>query len=58
MFDDIELLKMGKLSSQKNIDKVEKYSDKINQMDIIDDEEYDERNQIGEIEEDDLESEE
>ena len=50
---DIEVLKLGKLGSQKNIDNVEKETDKRNRMDMIDDEEYDERDQIGERKEDD-----
>ena len=41
MTDVIEVLKLGKLSSQKNIDNVEKEYDKRKRMDIIDDEEYD-----------------
>ena len=45
--DVIEVLKLGKLISQKNIDKVEKEYDKRNWMDMIDDEESDERDQIG-----------
>ena len=56
MSDDIELLKLGKLSSQKNINNVGKEYEKINRMDIIDDGESDERYQIEEIKEDDLES--
>ena len=28
--EDIEVLKLGNLSSQKNIDNIEKYSDQIN----------------------------
>ena len=34
--DDKEVLKLGKLSLQKNIDNIERESDKINKMDIID----------------------
>ena len=45
--DVIEVSKLGKLSPQKNIDNAEKESDKINQMDMIDDEEYDEKDKIG-----------
>ena len=45
--DVIEVLKLGKLISQKNMDKVEKEYDKRNWMDMIDDEESDERDQIG-----------
>ena len=46
--DIIEVLKLGKLSSQKNIDNVEKEYDKRYRMDMIDDEESDERYQKGE----------
>ena len=46
------------MSSLKNIENVEKYSDERNWIDIIDDEEYDERDQTWESKEDDLESEE
>ena len=35
--DVIEVLKLGKLSLQKNIDNAEKYPDKRNRMDMIDD---------------------
>ena len=56
--DVIEVLRLGKLSSQKNIYNVEKESDKRNRMDIIDDEEYYERDQTEESKEDDLESQE
>ena len=42
---DIEVLKLRKLSSQKNIDDLEKESDERYQMDMIDDKEYDERYQ-------------
>ena len=34
--DDLEVLKLGKLSSQKYIDNIEKESDKSNQIYIID----------------------
>ena len=34
MTEDIELLKLGKLNLQKNIDNIEKYSHKRNRMDI------------------------
>ena len=43
---------MVKLSLQKNIYTDEKESHKRNRVDIIDDEEYDERDQIGESKED------
>ena len=48
VIDVIEVLKLGKLSSQKNIDNVEKEYDKRYRMDMIDDEESDERYQKGE----------
>ena len=51
MTDVIEVLKLGKLSSQKNIDNVGKESDKSNRVDMIYDEESDERDHIGEIKE-------
>ena len=35
--NDIKVLKLGKLISQKNLGNIEKESDKINKMDIIDD---------------------
>ena len=38
MTDVIEVLKLGKLSLQKNIDNIEKEYDKRNRMDMIDDE--------------------
>ena len=38
---DIEVLELGKLSSQKNIENIEKKYDKNNQIYIIDDKEYD-----------------
>ena len=46
MNTDIEVLKLRKLSSQKNLDYLEKESDKINQMDMSDDKESDEREHI------------
>ena len=46
MNTDIEVLKLRKLSSQKNIDYIEKESDEINHTDMSDDKEYDERDQI------------
>ena len=49
--DDIEILKLGKFSSQKNIDNIEKESDKMNWMYMIDEKKYDERDQIGENDE-------
>ena len=55
--DDIEVSKLGK-GTKKNIDNVEKESDERNRMDMIDDKEYDEKYQIGESKEGDLESEE
>ena len=48
MTDDIEVLKLIKLSLQKNIYNIEKYSDEINLMDMIDDTESDRGDQIGE----------
>ena len=56
--DDIEVLKPGTLSLQKNMDNLEKEYDKSNQIDIIDDKEYDKRDNIGEMKENELESEE
>ena len=44
--NDIEVLKLRKLGSQKNKDNIEKESDERNRMDMIDDKEYDERDQI------------
>ena len=44
--EDIEVLKLVKLSSQKNIGNIEKYSDESNQMYMSDDKESDERDQI------------
>ena len=46
MNTDIEVLKLRKLSSQKKIDYLGKYSDEINQMDMSDDKESDERDHI------------
>ena len=46
LIEGIEVLEMRKLSSQKNIDYVEKKSDKNNQIHILDYKEYDERDQI------------
>ena len=43
---DIEVLKLGKLSLQKNIDNIEKAYDDRNWMDMSDDNESDERDQI------------
>ena len=37
MTNDIEVLKLGKFSSQKNIDNIEKEPDERNRMDMIDD---------------------
>ena len=44
--EDIEILKLGKLSSQKSIDNIEKYSDESNWVGMIDDKNADERDQI------------
>ena len=44
--DVIEDLKLGKLISHKNLDNVEKESDVINQMDMSDENDSDERDQI------------
>ena len=44
--EDIEILKLVKLSLQKNIDNIEKYSDGNNQMDMSDNKDSDERDQI------------
>ena len=55
--NDIEVLKLGKFGSQKNTDNVEKESDERNRMDVIDGKEYDERYQMVESKEDNLESE-
>ena len=35
--NDIEILKLGKFGSQKNMDNIEKESDERNWMDMIDD---------------------
>ena len=51
MTDDIEVLKLGKLISKKNIDNIEKEYDERNWMDISDDKESDEIYQIGENDE-------
>ena len=53
--DDIEVLKLKKLSAQKNLDNIEKESDERNRMDTIYDKEYDERDQTGERKENELE---
>ena len=45
--NDIEVLKMGKLSWQQNMDNIEKQSDERNRMDMMDDKEYYERDKIG-----------
>ena len=42
----IEVLKLKKLSSQKNMDYLEKEYDEINRMDLSDDKESDEIDQI------------
>ena len=44
--DHMEVLEQGKLSSQKNIDNIEKWYDESNRIDIIDDKESDERDQM------------
>ena len=46
MPEDIEVLKLGKLSPQKNIDNIEKAYDDRNWMGMSDDNESDERDQI------------
>ena len=46
--NDIEVFKLGKFGSQKNTDNVEKDSYEWNKMDMIDDEESDEWDHIGE----------
>ena len=46
MTKDIEVLKLGKLSSDKNDDNIEKESDEINWMDMSDKKDSDERYQI------------
>ena len=53
----IQVLKLQKFGLQKKTDDVERESDGINRMDIIDDKESDERYHIGESKGDDLESE-
>ena len=50
--DHMEVLEQGKLSSQKNIDNIEKWYDESNRIDIIDDKDSNERYQIGENEKD------
>ena len=49
MTNDIEVSKLGKLGSQKNMDNIDKYFDERNWMDIIDNKESYERDQIREI---------
>ena len=44
--DGIKILKMGKLSSQKNINNIDKKQDERNWIDMIDTKEYDVRYQI------------
>ena len=46
MTEEMEFLKLGKLSSKKNIDNIEKYYVESNWMDMIDDKDSDERDQI------------
>ena len=46
--DDIEVLKLGKLSSKRYIDNIDKWSDEINRIDMIYNQESDERDQVGE----------
>ena len=41
-------MQLENLISQRNINNIDKQSDGINQINIIDDKEYDERYQIGE----------
>ena len=48
--DDIEGLKLGTQSPKRDVYNIEKASDEINRINIIDDKEYDERYQIGENE--------
>ena len=58
MTNYIEVFKLATFGLQNNTDNVDKEYYEKNEMDMIDDEEYDERYQIGEIKEDYLESEE
>ena len=44
--DVIEYMKLGNLSPHKNLDNVEKESDKINHVDMSDDKDYTERDEI------------
>ena len=46
--DDIEVLKLVKLSSKSDIDNIDKESDERYHIDMIDDKDSDERYQIGE----------
>ena len=46
MTHDIKVLKMGKFSSQKNIDNIEKEYDKSNQIGIVGDKESNKREKI------------
>ena len=46
MTEDIEVLKLGKMSWQKNIDNIGKESDERYRMDMRDDKDSDERDQI------------
>ena len=47
MTEDIEVLKLVKLISQKNIDNIEKYYVESNRMDMSDDKDSDESDWIG-----------
>ena len=47
--DDMEILKLGKLSSQKNIENIGKEYDERNRIDMVGDKESDEIEQIGGI---------
>ena len=57
VISDIEFFKMRKIGPQKNTDNVVKWSHERNKMDMINDQEFDERDQTGE-KKDDLELEE
>ena len=48
--DDIEVFQLGKLSSKKTDDNIEKESDEGNRMDMSDDKDYYERYQIENLE--------
>ena len=46
MTEGIEVLKLRKLNSQKNMDNIEKYYDESNRMDVIYDKDSEERDHM------------